>query len=213
MTVLDQATPGEAVRTVQQPVSEPTTQDAVVAVVMDFIGATLSQLDQLLEGMRLSPYGPGMAGSLFQWSRGTMDGVRVTEVWQSRSHFEHSFREEVEPRLSEIGLPEPEITTYDVHSYLTQGPTSGRQPEDARIGPTSSEAAGRSALSSQAEKREDDDGVGSLDHRSRLLRTDGARVVVDFAVGPSGVGPVMGFDSNDFFSPAPDADIDRNRTD
>ena len=36
---------------------------------------------------------------------------------------------------------------------------------------------------------------------------------LDFAVGPSGVGPVMGFDSDDFFPSAPDADIDRNRTD
>jgi len=28
-----------------------------------------------------------------------------------------------------------------------------------------------------------------------------ARVVIDFAVGPDGVGPVMGFDSDDFFKP------------
>ena len=35
---------------------------------------------------------------------------------------------------------------------------------------------------------------------------------VDFAVGPSGVGPVMGVDSGDFFPSAPDADLDSNRT-
>ena len=43
----------------------------------------------------------------------------------------------IEPRLSETGLPEPEITTYQVHSYLTQGPTFAQQPEETRIGPAS----------------------------------------------------------------------------
>jgi hypothetical protein len=38
-------------------------------------------------------------------------------------------------------------------------------------------------------------------------------VVLDFAVGPAGVGPVVGFDSGDFFPSALDADLDRNRTD
>ena len=45
MTVLDQASPTEAVqRTVQEPASEPIDSEAVVAVVMDFVGATLRQL-------------------------------------------------------------------------------------------------------------------------------------------------------------------------
>ena len=93
-----------------------------VAVVLDFVGATLPQLDELLRTMRLRPEGPGRAGSLFQWSRGTQDGVRVTEVWHSQHHFEDFFQEEIAPRLSEAGLREPEITTYQVHGYLTQGP-------------------------------------------------------------------------------------------
>ncbi len=49
MTVLDQASPTEAVQsTVQEPASEPIDSEAVVAVVMDFVGATLRQLDHLL---------------------------------------------------------------------------------------------------------------------------------------------------------------------
>jgi len=96
MTVLDQASPTEAVQsTVQEPASEPIDSEAVVAVVMDFVGATLRQLDHLLERMRLSPCGPGVTGSLFQWSRRTLDGVRVTEVWQSRQYFEITFREDI----------------------------------------------------------------------------------------------------------------------
>ena len=128
MTVLDEAPPTEAVRSaVEEPASEPIDSEAVVAVVMDFVGATHCQLDHLLERMRLSPCGPSVTGSLFQWSRRTLDGVRVTEVWQSRQYFEITFREQIQPRLSEIGLPDPEITTYEVHSFLTQGPTVAQQ--------------------------------------------------------------------------------------
>jgi len=105
-----------------EPASAPTASSGTVAVVMDFVGATLPQLDQLLERLQLSPEGPARLGSLFQWSRATPDGVRVTEVWQSPDHFEVFLSEELRPRLSEAGLREPEITTYEVHSYLTEGP-------------------------------------------------------------------------------------------
>ena len=59
---------------------------------------------------------------------------------------------------------------------------------------------------------EDDESLDSRDQQGLALGADDARVVVDFAVGPSGVGPVMGFDSDDFFPSAPDADLDGNRT-
>jgi hypothetical protein len=131
MTVQERASPlAEAVPSAV-PESEPRSigSSAVVAVVMDFVGATLPQFDQLLESMRLSPDGPGVTGSLFQWSRQTPDGVRVTEVWQSHDHFEVFLREEIEPRLSEVGMREPEIATYEVHSYLTQ---ANRRPASRR---------------------------------------------------------------------------------
>ena len=133
MTVLEHSPPAEAVPSaVPEPESRSTESAAVVAVVMDFVGATLSQFDQLLESMRLSPDGPGVTGSLFQWSRHTPDGVRVTEVWQSHTHFEVFLRKEIEPRLSAVGMREPEITTYEVHSYLTQGPSLVQQAGDSR---------------------------------------------------------------------------------
>jgi hypothetical protein len=92
---------------------------------MDFVGATLPQLDQLFESMRFKAGGPGLPGSLFQWTRGTVDGVRVTEVWRSGRHFELFLSDVIEPKLAEAGMPRPEITTYEVHSYLTQGPAVG----------------------------------------------------------------------------------------
>ena len=110
-----------------QPVSESTNSESVVAVVMDFVGATLPQFDQLLESMRLRPEGPGMSGqplSVVERYAGRRTGHRGLAI---ASSLRGLVREEVEPRLSDIGLREPEITTYEVHSYLTQGPTADQQ--------------------------------------------------------------------------------------
>jgi hypothetical protein len=60
---------------------------------------------------------------------------------------------------------------------------------------------------------EDDKSLDARDQSGLASRADDARVLVDFSIGPSGVGPVTGFDSGDFFPSAPAADIDRNRTD
>ena len=194
MTVLRQAPPeGVVPSAVPEPESKSAESAGVVAVVMDFVGATLPQFDQLLESMRLSSGGPGRTGSLFQWSRGTLDGVRVTEVWQSHSHFEVFLREEIEPRLSEAGMREPDITIYEVHSYFTQRPTVAQQ-------------------AAHNVDRNTDESLNSRDQSGPILGVDDARVVVDFAVGAFGVGPVMGVDTDDFFPPAPDAGPDRNRT-
>jgi hypothetical protein len=98
-----------------------THSSAPVAVVLDFVGATLPQFDRLLLSLRLEPRVPGLPGSLFQWSRATEDGVRVTEVWKSRTHFFVALQQKILPGLAVAGLPKPEITTYDLHTYLTTG--------------------------------------------------------------------------------------------
>ena len=118
-------TPDATVKVFPEPAFRSTGSPAVVAVVMDFVGASLPQLDELLDNLRFKSGGPGLPGSLFQWSRGTADGVRVTEVWRSIRHFELFLSDIIEPRLAQAGMPKPEITTYKVHSYLTQGPTVG----------------------------------------------------------------------------------------
>ena len=120
MTVVADSAPSA----VLEPSAVSTEPAAVVAVVMDFVGATLPQFDQLLGTMRLTSGGPGLPGCIFQWSRRTSDGVRVTQVWSSYRHFQAFLdREEIALRLSETGIRDPEITTYEVHDYLTQGPT------------------------------------------------------------------------------------------
>jgi hypothetical protein len=53
-------------------------------------------------------------------------------------------------------------------------------------------------------ERSGDDQVG---YGSTPASAD-ARIVIDFGVGPDGVGPVMGFESDDFFRSAREADRD-----
>ena len=93
------------------------------------------------------------------------------------------------------------------------------KPEIFRIGSPSREASHawpairRYSLRWREHNVEDDESLDAQDQSGLVPGADDARVVVDFAVGPPGVGPVMGFDSDDFFPSAPDVDIDRNRTD
>jgi hypothetical protein len=55
------------------------------------------------------------------------------------------------------------------------------------------------------------EGNESLDPADRSLLSDDSGAVVNFAVGPSGVGPVMGFNSDDFFPSVPAADLESSQ--
>jgi hypothetical protein len=133
-------TPDTTVKALPEPALSSAEPPTTVAVVMDFIGATLPQLDRFLDSRGLSAGGPGLLGSLFQWSRSTGDGVRVTGVWRSIGHFEVFLRDVLTPCVGEAGVPEPEVTRYPVHSYLTQGPATGLETQDDAASDTSNKA-------------------------------------------------------------------------
>ena len=96
---------------------------SAVAVTLDFIGETPAQMDLLLDRLDLVAGSPGLPGSLFQWARSSLDGLRVVEVWETQRHFEYFFAREILPAIDQIGIARPQVTSYEVHSYLTQGPT------------------------------------------------------------------------------------------
>jgi hypothetical protein len=90
-----------------------------IAVVLEFAGATLDQYDQVIEKMGLTPGGPGPAGGLFHWVTATDDGIRVTDVWESREVFDQFAENQIGPVTAEVGVPgPPTMTFYDVHSYI-----------------------------------------------------------------------------------------------
>ncbi|MDQ6752010.1 MAG: hypothetical protein M3017_01005 [Actinomycetota bacterium] len=93
-----------------------------IAVVLEFAGATPEQYNQVIEKMHFSPGGPGAPGGLFHWVTVTDDGLRATDVWQTREQFDAFAKEQIGPITAEVGIPSPpKITYYDVHNYLTAG--------------------------------------------------------------------------------------------
>jgi hypothetical protein len=89
-----------------------------VAVVIECKGATLDQYDQALAKMGRTPRGRGAPGSLFHWVTATDDGIRVTDVWETREEFEKFAQEQIGPIATEVGFPAPpEITFHDIHNY------------------------------------------------------------------------------------------------
>ena len=93
-----------------------------VGIQLEFSGATLDQYDQVVKKMGFRPGGPGAPGGLFHWVTKTKDGIRVTDVWESREHFERFSKEKIAPYTAEAGIPgPPRITFFEVHNYLTKG--------------------------------------------------------------------------------------------
>jgi hypothetical protein len=92
-----------------------------VAVILDFEGGTLDQYDQVIERMGFEPGGAGAPGSLFHWVTETGNGIRVTDVWESREQFQRFAEEKIGPLTQEMGLAEPQMTFHDVHNHLTAG--------------------------------------------------------------------------------------------
>lgn len=93
-----------------------------VAVQLEFKGATLDQYDQVVQKMGFSPRGKGAPGGIFHWVTKTSDGIRVTDVWESRDVFDTFAQEKIGPITQEVGIPAPpDITFFEVHNYLTAG--------------------------------------------------------------------------------------------
>jgi hypothetical protein len=93
-----------------------------IAVQLDFNGATLEQYDEVVAKMGFEPGGRGEPGGLFHWVTETEDGIRITDVWQSRELFERFAQEKIGPITAAVGVTQPpRITLYQVHNYLTAG--------------------------------------------------------------------------------------------
>jgi hypothetical protein len=89
-----------------------------VAVESFFPGATTDQYDAAIAAMGLTPGGEH-PGALFHWVAATGDGVRVTDVWASREEWDRFLSESVAPTAQSVGLPEPQVSYTDVHTYMT----------------------------------------------------------------------------------------------
>jgi hypothetical protein len=98
--------------------------DAPVAVEMLFVNLSLSHYDLLIGGLDLSIRGAALPGCLFHWATGVPEGVLVSEVWRNLKLFDFFLREDVLPAVTVLRLPDPELSVFAVHHFLTEGPQS-----------------------------------------------------------------------------------------
>jgi hypothetical protein len=89
-----------------------------MAFELRFAGGTTDQYDQVIQKMGFSKEGTGPPGALFHWVAATDEGLLVVDVWESQEVFDRFAREQIVPYTQEIGLPSPEIRSYQVHNYL-----------------------------------------------------------------------------------------------
>src|SRR5262249_48246391 len=95
-----------------------------VGVVLEFEGATLDQYDQVVERMGMTGATEGVPGGLFHCVTATDNGIRITDVWESREILEKVAQEQLGPQTQAAGFPAPpQIPFYDVHNYSTAGAT------------------------------------------------------------------------------------------
>jgi hypothetical protein len=93
-----------------------------IAVIMDFTEGTLEDYDKVVQRLGLAPGGPGAPGGLFHWVSGTDGGARIVDVWQTREQADAFYQDKLGPVTTELGLPQPEISYFDVHNFQTAGP-------------------------------------------------------------------------------------------
>jgi hypothetical protein len=91
-----------------------------IARVFDGQGWTIEQYDALIESLltRLGRGERAAPGVLFHWVTQTDDGIRATDVYESRSAADQLATQQIGPITAELRLPMPHITEYDVHRYL-----------------------------------------------------------------------------------------------
>jgi hypothetical protein len=93
-----------------------------VGVQVDFRGVSLEQYDEVAERLGLLFGGPMPRGGLFHWVTTTDDGIRITDVWETRQLCEQFVEESVIPAYREIDVSDPpQIQFFEVHNYLVGG--------------------------------------------------------------------------------------------
>jgi hypothetical protein len=83
-----------------------------VCLVINIRGGTLAQYDEVRQAI-VDPLGDGQISHL---AGATQDGFCVVDVWESRAHFDRFMEERLGQQLGRSGVPQPEITEFEVHA-------------------------------------------------------------------------------------------------
>ena len=97
-----------------------------VAVIMDFVPMSILQYEQMAEQLKVQRSGPDPLRALFHWYRVYPDGIRVIEIWPSRSAFTAFLEKILQPMVKDIDLPEPHLSCHDIPRVAHQEGTFRR---------------------------------------------------------------------------------------
>jgi hypothetical protein len=90
-----------------------------VAFIMDFAGGTTEDYDAVLEKMGLGDRLP--AGGLFHAAGVNDNGLQVCDVWESAEVFQRFAEGQIQPITQEVGLPAPEVRSFEVRQVRGSG--------------------------------------------------------------------------------------------
>lgn len=91
-----------------------------IAAQLDFKDGTLEQYDEVIKKMGFTSGGPGAPGAIFHWVTKTDEGIRVTDVWESKEAFDTFAQSQIGPISHEVGMPNPpQVQFFEVHNHLT----------------------------------------------------------------------------------------------
>ena len=78
-----------------------------IGVHLDFVGATLEQYDQVVAKMGFLPGGTGAPGGISHLCTKTDNGIRVSDVWESKEAFERFAQQQIGPVTADVGITAP----------------------------------------------------------------------------------------------------------
>jgi hypothetical protein len=88
-----------------------------VCLVINVPGGTLEQYNQV-RGALSAPLGEGQISHV---AGATADGICVVDVWESRAAFDRFMAEEIGEQLARAGVPQPQISEFEVHASEYRG--------------------------------------------------------------------------------------------
>jgi len=91
-----------------------------VAVIMDFVPMAVTEYEQMVDRLKMQRRDQPTR-ALFHWYRVHPDGIRVIEIWPSRSAFVCFLEGVLEPLVNDLGLPEPHLSCHDVPRVAHHG--------------------------------------------------------------------------------------------
>jgi hypothetical protein len=93
-----------------------------IGLVMQFSGTGIKDYDEVMKNLELES--PGVAGVQNDWPAGIIshvaganeEGWCVVDVWESQEAFDAFMHTRLGPALGKTGMPEPQVTPFEVYN-------------------------------------------------------------------------------------------------